>query len=339
MSLYVTELRRLFKRRITRLMLVLLVLGLAGVVASLGLSSEKIGPAQRAAAEARAEQEYQQTIRLHQQNIAECEAAAARGVNTEERYGPDCGRQWAPQREMFEARWYLPYEFNMRAEFGWLIAAFAGMMALFAFLVSASFVGAEWHSGGMMNLLLWRPKRVTVLLTKLAAVLSALLAISVVLGSLWTGAVWLIARYAGTTAKMTPGVWESFAISGARAAGLILAVGAVSFGLASLGRHTAMALGAAVGVGVISEIGIRLAVELAQVRFGDRFVLSTYAMAWFQKQWTLTDHRSCDFSRGRGECVPKVLIIDWQDSALVFGLGTAVVLVAAVWAMRRRDIT
>ncbi|MBO4206544.1 ABC transporter permease subunit [Micromonospora echinofusca] len=336
MSLYVTELRRLSKRRLTRLLLALLVLGLAGIAVALGLSSTKIGPAQRAAAEAQVESEYQQAVRSHQQNVADCEAAKARGEKTEERFGPDCGRQWVPEREMYDAKWYLPYEFDMRSEFGLMIAAFAGAVSLFAFLVGASFVGAEWNTGGMMNLLLWRPKRATVLLTKLAAVLSVLLGLGVVLGLLWTGAIWLVARFSGSTAKMTAGVWESFAISGLRAVGLVLAVGVVAFGLASLGRHTAMALGAAVGVGVLSEIGIQLAVQLAQVRFGQRYVLSTYALAWFEKKWTLVDHRSCEFARGM--CNPAEFVVTWQQSALVFGVGTVLVLAAAVWSIRRRDI-
>ena len=93
----------------------------------------------------------------------------------------------------------------------------------------------------------------------------------------------------------------------------------------------------AVGVGVVSEIGIRVATMIAGVRFGDRWVLSTYALAWFQKQWKLIDYRSCDFAQG--ECTPKEMLVTWQDSALVFGIGTAVVVVAAFWMMRRRDVT
>jgi hypothetical protein len=33
------------------------------------------------------------------------------------------------------------------------------------------------------------------------------------------------------------------------------------------------------------------------------------------------------------------MVLTWQDSAVVFGVGTAVVLAAALWMMRRRDIT
>jgi ABC-type transport system involved in multi-copper enzyme maturation permease subunit len=337
MNLYTTELRRIFKRRLTRLMLVLLVLGLAGIVIGFSVASHKTGPAQLAAAEVEAEAQYRQQLQYHEASVRDCEAAKARGETVTDRYPPDCGKEFAPTRENFDARWYLPYQFEFRAGFGPFISVFAGILALFTFVVGASYVGAEWHSGGMMNLLLWRPKRLAVLLTKLAALLSAMLGLSLLLGALWTAAFWLIGKYDGVTGKVTQGMWESFALSGLRAVGLVLAVATIAFGLASLGRHTAMALGAAVGVGVVSEIGVRMVTGIVGMPFGDRYVLSTYALAWFEKKATLFDWDSCNFSMG--ECKPAQFVITWQNSALVFGLGTALVLAAALWSMRRRDIT
>lgn len=337
MSLYVTELRRLTKRRLTRLLLVLLLLGLAGVATVFSFSSHKLSPQVVAAAEAEADAQYHKAIKEWERSVADCDAAKARGENTEERFGPNCGRDWQPQPEMFDPKWNLPYQFDFRAEFPMFIAVFAGAVALFAFLVGASFVGAEWSTGGMMNLLLWRPKRLAVLGTKLAALLTTVLGVSLVLGALWTLAFWLIGTYRGTTAKMTAGVWSSIALDGLRAVGLILAVGAVAFALASLGRHTAMALGAAVAVFAISEVAIRIAVSVLSVPFGDRYSLSTYAQAWFMKQVQLFDFEACEFAKG--ECKPAELLITWQDSALVFGVGGALVLVAAFWMMHRRDIS
>ncbi|RKR88878.1 ABC-type transport system involved in multi-copper enzyme maturation permease subunit [Micromonospora pisi] len=336
MNLYTTELRRIFKRRLTRIMLVLLVLGLGGIAVAFTVNSHKVGPAQVAAAEARAEAEYQQQVKYHEESVRGCEAAKAVGAGTD-RYPPDCGREWAPTRENFQAEWFMPYQFDFRAEFGVFISIFAGILALFGFVVGASYIGAEWHSGGMTNLLLWRPKRLTVLFTKLGALLTTLLGLSLVLGALWTAAFWLIGRFDGVTGKLTQGVWQSFALSGLRAVGLVLAVGAIAFGLASLGRHTAMALGVAVGVAVVSEIGIRTVMAIIGTPFGDRYVLSSYALAWFEKEWKLFDYNACNFQQG--ECTPGELVLTWQDSGLVFGVGTAIVLAAAIWAMRSRDVT
>lgn len=332
------EFRRLFKRRVTRLMLGLLVLGLGTIITAFSLASHKIGPSELAAAEAKAQSEYETQLRFHEQMVAECEAAKSRGETITDRFPPDCGREFGPQREQFDAQWFLPYEFNFHDEFGIFISVFAGIAALAAYIIGASFVGAEWHSGGMMNLLLWRPKRLSVLFTKLGVLLTSVLGVSLVLGTLWTIALWLIGKFDGQTGKMTQGTWESFAISGARGIGLVLAVAAIAYGLASLGRHTAMALGVAIGAGVISEIGLRIALSIAGVKFADRYYLSTYAMAWFEKKWTLEDWNACNFSIS-GECKPDVFVVTWQQSALVFGLGTAVVLIAATWLMRSRDVT
>ncbi|MEV4519448.1 ABC transporter permease subunit [Micromonospora tulbaghiae] len=336
MSLFVTELRRLGKRRVTRLMLVLLVLGLATVATAFSFSSEKLSPAAVAEAEAKANNDYQSAMTEWKRTIAECEAAQARGENTEERYGPNCGKDYQPQPDMFEAKWYLPYQFDFRAEFPLFIAVFAASVALFGFIVGASFVGAEWNTGGMMNLLLWRPKRLTVLGTKLAALLTTVFGLTVVLGALWTAAFWLIASQRGSTAKMTAGVWQSIGLDGLRALGMTLLVAAVGFALASLGRHTAMALGAAVGIFAVSEIGIRIAVAVLGVQFGDRYVLSTYAQSWFLKQAELFDYDTCQFSQGA--CEPATYVVTWQQSAVVFGVALVGALVAAFWTMRRRDI-
>ncbi|TDB71692.1 ABC transporter permease subunit [Micromonospora sp. KC721] len=336
MSLYVTELRRLAKRRLTRIMLVLLVLGLAGVATALAFSSQQRSPAVVAQAQADADAQYRQSVKDWEKMVAECDAAQARGEQTEERYGPNCGRDWQPRPDMFDPEWSLPYEFNFRGEFEMIVAVFAGAVALFGFVVGASFVGAEWSTGGMMNLLLWRPRRLAVLGAKLAALLSLLAGVTVLLGALWTAAFWLIASTRGSTEKVTAGVWQSVGLGGLRALALILVAGAVAFALASLGRHTAMALGVAVGIAVISEIGIRIGTAIAGVSFGDRYVLSTYARAWFEKQHKLLDYEACNLVQGA--CEPAELIITWQQSGLLFGIGSALILFAAFWIMRRRDV-
>jgi hypothetical protein len=318
--------------------MILMILGFVAIAGAFSLSSRQIGPTEVAAAEAEAAQQEEVARRQAAAERADCERAKESGT-ADERFGQgfDCAQITGPPPGTFEAEWFLPYQFDFREQFSTFIAVFAGIMALFAFIVGASFVGAEWSSGGMMNLLLWRPRRLGVLFTKLGVLLGSMLVIGLVLGALWTVSFWLIGRYDGQLGKLTMGAWQSFALDGARGLGLVLAVGAVGFGLASVGRHTAMALGAAVAVGVVSEIGIRIVMAILGVPFGDRYVLSTYAISWFLKRYELTDYSSCDFVQG--QCEPKQLLVTWQDSALVFGIGTAAVLVAATWLMRRRDIT
>ncbi|HEX2774094.1 MAG TPA: ABC transporter permease, partial [Micromonosporaceae bacterium] len=195
-----------------------------------------------------------------------------------------------------------------------------------------------WNTGGMMNLLLWRPRRLRVLSTKLAALLTSLLGLFLLSGAFYTAAFWATGKYRGSIAGMTSGVWESFGLTGLRGLALVLAAGAIGFGLASLGRHTALALGGALGVAVVGQFGLGILLSIAQVRFFEAWLLPTHLLAWMQKTVTLQDWRSCEASFS-GQCEPATLDITWHDSGLLLAAGVVIVVGAALWAMRRRDIT
>ncbi|MEV4618333.1 ABC transporter permease subunit [Asanoa sp. NPDC049573] len=337
MSLPKAEVRRLFKRRVTRIFLILTLLGLAIFPVAFTISSQRTGPEQRAQAAERAQQDFERASADFKLQVAQCEAEKAAGAtDTEVRYGPNCGADFGPRPEYFEPANYLPFEFDFSREFQPSVYVFCAILALVAFVIGASFVGAEWHTGGMTNLLLWRPRRIPVLLTKLGVLLGAMLGLTVVVGALWTAAFWAIGRYDGQVGKLTSGVWQSFALTGARGAVAVLLAATLGFCLASIGRHTAMALGVGIGAVVVSEIGLRIAFELVQVRFGDRFILSTYLVAWFDKKFTLYDYRACDFAQG--QCNPGELVITWQQSAALFAIVLVLALGGAIWSMRRRDV-
>lgn len=339
MNLVRAETRRLFKRRVTRYMLLFMVLACATIAIGFSLSSQKIDSQRLAVAESEARSAEEDATRQANVDRMACERAHEPGAAPDDRFPADldCNALTGPQPGTFELDWYLPYEFNFREEFDLFIAIFACVLTMFGLVVGASFVGAEWNTGGMMNLLLWRPRRLTVLLTKLGVLLGGVAAVGVVLGALWTTTFWLLGQYDGRPGHLTAGVWRSFALDGVRGLGLALIVAAVAFGLASIGKHTGMALGAILAVGMVSEIGIRIVVTILGVSFGDRYVLSTYVTSWFLKKYELIDWDSCTFSEG--QCEPKTMFVTWQDSAMLFGAGTMLVLVLASWLMRRRDIT
>ena len=338
MSLPKAEVRRLFKRRVTRIFLVLTLVGLAVFPIAFAFSSQRTGPEQRAYAEAQARQEYERASADYQRMVAQCESEKAAGAtDVDERYGPNCGADYGPRPEYFEAANYLPFEFNFREGFEPSVYVFAAILALVAFVIGASFVGAEWNSGGMTNLLLWRPRRIPVLVTKLGVLLGSILGVFVVLGALWTAAFWAIGRFDGQLGRLTSGVWQSLALTGARGVGAVLLAATLGFCLASIGRHTAMALGVGIGVVVVSEIGLRIAFELIQVRFGERYVLSSYLIAWFNKTITLYDWRSCEFSQG--QCNPAELVVTWQQSGVLFAIVLVLAVFGALWSIRRRDVT
>jgi ABC-2 type transport system permease protein len=338
-SLFRTEVRRLRKRRFVRYMALLGLLVLVAVAGGTYLTNQKIGPAQVAAAEQAADRDYQQQIQFTEQYRRDCERVQANGTAQEKaNFPPDCSTIQPPPREAIETRWFLPPTFDFRAKFEPMITAFAAILALVAFVAGASFIGAEWSSGGMMNLLLWRPRRLSVLLTKLAALVTGLVVLFVLAGAAYTAGFWAIGTYRGTTTGMTDGVWRSFALTGLRGFALVLAAGAIGFGLASLGRHTAVALGGALGVAVVGQFGLGIVLSIAQVRFFEAWLLPVQMQAWMHRKVTLQDWRSCEMSFG-GQCEPATKDITWHDSGLLIVAGVVVVVGAAMWAMRRRDVT
>ncbi|MEU4641193.1 ABC transporter permease subunit [Micromonospora sp. NPDC023814] len=338
MSLYRTELRRLAKRRFTRWMSLLGLLVLAAVVVGVFLTNEKIDAAALAKAERAAEQQWQQDVVRNEQYRAECERAKSAGNSQASGFPDDCALIQPPPREAVESRWFLPSTFDFRENFGFTLLPLAAILALVGFVVGASFVGAEWNTGGMMNLLLWRPKRLTVLLTKLAALLTGLLALAVPTTALWFGSFWLVATFRGSTEKMTSGAWQSFALTGLRGVVLALITATIGFALASLGRHTAMALGGAIALMVVGQFGLGILLQMAGVQFAEAWLLPTYGAAWMQKKVTLEDWNACQATYF-GECKPETLDITWQHSSVLLAVGLTVILGAALWTMRRRDIS
>ncbi|OZV79776.1 ABC transporter permease [Micromonospora echinospora] len=337
MSLYVTELRRLGKRRFTRYMTLIGLLVLLAVAVGTFLTNQKIGPEQRAAAERAAQAQYERQVRFMEQDRAECERLQAAGEPTGDRYPDDCSAITPPAREDFEARWFLPSTFDFRESFGATLIPYAAILALVAFVVGASFVGAEWSTGGMMNLLLWRPKRLNVLLTKLAALLTGVVAVTVLGLLAWTAAFWAVGSFRGSTARMTSGVWQSFALTGLRGFALVVVAAVVGFALASLGRHTAFALGGVLAVAVVGQFGLGVVLALADVKFPEAWLIPTYGLAWMGKEIKLQNYDACNFSVSGG-CEPDVLTITWQHSSVLLLTGLVLALGAALWSMRRRDI-
>ena len=200
MSLYRAETRRLVKRRFTRWFVLGTLLVLVAVAVGTLLTNQKLGPEQFAQAKAAARQDFEQSRAGAERMIKDCEAA--RGTPEAQRYPANCEGLSAPTEDSFRPEWYLPATFTFKDKFPDMVTALAGLLALVGFVIGASFVGAEWSSGGMMNLLLWRPQRLRVLTTKLAAFLVGLVGLAVVLSALWTGIFLLIAQARGSTAAI-----------------------------------------------------------------------------------------------------------------------------------------
>jgi ABC-2 type transport system permease protein len=335
-SVYRAETRRLIKRRFTKFLVIGTLAVLVAIAAGMFFANHKVGPSQIAAAQAEADRNFQEQSRQAAQERQRCEAAP--GTADAANYPPDCSQLYTPTRADFDPQWYMPATFEFRKEFGNMVTALAALMALMAFVVGASFVGAEWSSGGMMNLLLWRPQRLKVLGTKLLALLVGLTALTTVTAAVWTGLFWLIADQRGSVSNMTSGAWQSFVLMEVRALTLVVVAGAVGFGLASLGRHTAVALGAAIGAIIVFQFGLGTVLSLANVKFVEAYLIPIWGMAWMNKSVKLENYDACNYSASGG-CQPDTLTITWPMAGGVLAAASVLVVGAAMWTMRSRDIT
>lgn len=230
-----------------------------------------------------------------------------------------------------------PPAYQFRRDFADTIHVFTGLLAMFGFILGASFIGAEWRSGGMLHLLLWRPGRLRVFSAKLAALLVVLLGLWVVLAPGWTAVFWVLANYGGHDQSMTAGAWLSLGLTGARGLALVLAASTLAFALASLGRHTAAAMGTVIGALVIGVAGVGVVVGgLFNVRFFEAWLWTTYLAAWLEGSYVVYDWGSTEAIINS---TPDRLEITWPVAGAGIAAVVVLVLGAALWQLRRRDVT
>jgi ABC-type transport system involved in multi-copper enzyme maturation permease subunit len=300
-TLLVLEVRRLLARRLTRVLISLIVLGIvvAGVVVF--VRSNRDVAAARAQARERQRSEIEGCVRGDFGPLpGEGEPGFNRRATCEELVGVS----------IQDPRFHLA---NLPDIFlGTSIPAI-----ILAWILAASFLGAEWHSGTMTTWLTWEPRRTRVLVAKAVAAMATAFGLTVVLQLVLGIALVPAAAVRGSMA----GVDSAWAIEvagvlarGGAAAALMALLG---LSLAGLGRNTAAALGAGF-------------VYLAVVENLVRGLRPQWA------PWLLTDNAArfvvagpTEFPAGRTTIESALLVTAY--AVALFG--------AALVAFRTRDVT
>jgi hypothetical protein len=223
---------------------------------------------------------------------------------------------------------FLPYQFSFRRQITGLLYLGALVLGLAGFILGASFVGAEWSSGGMTNLLLWRPRRDAVLAAKLAVVGAGVLALSVVFLSVWIGAFWLLGAVIGSVGGVSAGSVASAALLSLRITALTLFLALAGATLATIGRRTAAAMGAAMAYLLVFEVGTFIVFGLLRSGFSWRLRFSSYAAALIIKRVELPD-------AGTGQ----PYTVTWAGALVVLAVVGAALTAAAFAVLRSRDVT
>lgn len=141
-----------------------------------------------------------------------------------------------------------------RSDMGSALVGLAFPLLTVGWLVGASSIGAEWGPRTITALLTWEPRRAQVLVTKAAAAATFTVVLVLLLEGLFT-----IALLPGAAADPAgAGIqWDEYAAAGGRV--LLVAVIAClfGFGLATIGKNTAAALGGGLAYLLIVENLVR----------------------------------------------------------------------------------
>lgn len=310
MDLVRAELSRLLARRFVQLMLfVLVVCFCLTVLVVFGKSKHPtermwaVAREQAASVQQERQLEYNACLNHPTRPVAACETLRTEPVEPED---------------------YLFGVFNFAREIEELVYFLTAFLAFFGFLVAASFIGSELQSGGVVNLLLWRPNRAAVLGAKLGVALGFVAVVSVAYTAIYVAGFYLLAEATGWVGRVdSPAFWIDLVLLCTRGIILGLVVSAVGFAIATIGRHTAAALGTLIGYIVVWELGARLIVETLNINNNTS-----------RDQWFLASHVTAWMSGREGYSLTT-----FADSAMTLAVIVAALTALAFVSFRRRDIT
>lgn len=335
-SLLRAETRRLWSRRMVRVLLVLAALGFLGGVALASTQHAKPSPARLADAERRlaqavAESEQYREQCLAQDSVPDGAVPDGQAAPTLEEF---CGQPVTAENfggvEQFLDR--QPFELARAGQAG-VVGVSAALGAL-AFLIGATYVGAEWSTRSMVALLFWEPRRWKVMAVKLVVLAGALALVALVVEAAWLGAAQLLANVRGSGA-VPAGTWSDLLTGAGRGALFVVLTGLLGFGAANLIRNT----GAALGVGFVYFAVVENIIRVLRPRW---------------QEWLLTDNAAALLANG-GITIyvpPEVtegpltidqssgqLVISNLHGGLVLAAVTAVVVTVGVVLFARRDLS
>ncbi|MDG4792667.1 ABC transporter permease subunit [Micromonospora sp. WMMD1082] len=336
MNLIRAEVERLGARRFVQLMVVLLLLAFGVTAATTLAGSHQPSATELAEAQRQALSERRDLELVHERCLARDRGEPP--VNDDHIYlPPDCSELDPALRDRLPvAADYLTGVFTFTRQAEPLLYFLVAYLVLFGFLVGASYIGADLNSGGVVNLLLWRPRRLTVLGTKLGTLLGAVLALSVLASLAYLVTFWVIAQVGGYPGPTDAAFWAELGAIWGRGLTLVLLAAAAGFSIATMGRHTSAALGAVAAYLVVWELGGRIVLQIVEAARPDQLMLSTYVGAWLAGEVTHWDASACR-PLTYGYCDGQYTVT-WQPAMAVLLLLTAGLVAAAFALFRRRDL-
>jgi ABC-2 type transport system permease protein len=241
--LLAAELRRILARRLVRLTVALALIGtlLGGVAAFAWSGSLTQATYQQLVAEAKAQ------VRSQEARTDAC--LQAHGVRRGDEIPDDVIEQCFPAKDVGHVNDPRFHRARLRS----ILQGVTGSLAVVGWALGASLVGAEFASRSMTTMLTWDPRRWRVFTAKSVAVLAAMSAFALAVLVLVAVAMWpALAAHGAPLRPGDPTLWSLAATIGRGVALTTMAAG-MGFGLATIGRNTAAALGAGFAYVIVLE--------------------------------------------------------------------------------------
>ena len=317
MRLLGVELRRFGSRRAIAVILLVATALAALMVASAAYGTRPADATERAAAQDAYSQEVEAFELERDRCLEDPTAYYAEGSTA-----ADC-ENGRPQPDWFLPRPGLDLAGEVENRGTVLLVLLAGA----SILVAATFSGADFASGSMVNQLLFVPRRLRVWAAKaVAVVLGTTLAAAVVIAAFWA-TLWGVAQGRGIS---TPAdTWSLVAGTSGRGLGLVAGVALGSFALTMLLRHTVGTLGLLFGYAVAGE-GLAASLPFARM---SQWSLSKNVLAWIQDGVDVYDESIC----GDGSCDPWY-VLTLAHSAAYLGVLLLLAVLVSLVAFRLRDV-
>lgn len=324
-SLLRAEIHRFLSRRFITILVVLALIGYLGVVTLMALTVFSRPTAQDLA---EAEQRRNQFIVEQNQQREIClqnPDQRPEGVSEEQFCGPEATAEDIPVENFADGQ-----PFTMATTLPAGAVAMAFLTAALAFLIGATYVGAEWSTRSMVALLFWEPRRLKVIGVKLLVTAAMAAALGLLAQVLWTATAHVLGRTRGTTGPLPPDFWTDVLAQQARAVLLVTLMALLGFALANLIRNT----GASLGVGFVYFAIIEN-------------VVGAVRPAW--QEWLLVPNILALLSNGghrifvtpgvgQDEAPVREVVLSNLHGALVIGAITAATVALGVVLFKRRDL-
>jgi hypothetical protein len=319
-SLLRAEFHRFRSRRFIQVLLTLAVLGW---VAAVIIALTQVGVPDSGDL-AQAQQRLEQEVTIQEGFREQCLEETGGGETT-------CG---PPIRaEDFRVEDFVsksPFDFASTGEGG--AAGFGGAAAIIAFLVGATWIGAEWSTRSLVALLFWVPQRLRVMAAKIAVLVVAAALFGVLMQLAWLAMAGILDAFAGSGEPLPDGFWGSLLALQGRSVLLVVLVALIGFGLANLTRNT----GAALGVGFVYFSILETALRILRPAW-EPWLLSNNAVGLVEPGGTRLFLQEGPPGPD-GMMQPTEYVISNLQGGIYLGVVTAVAVGVGVVLFTRRDI-